>query len=311
MKQKYDVHPDFYEACEQMDILNHATPEIFAGMNRDFRKLWAANESDDRVKVTKTQIAGYEGSMVDVQIIEPNGADEVLPAMLFFHAGAWLITGMPHHINLTKEYALAVNCKVLYIDYRLLPEHVYPTALYDCYALLEWVHNNADQLGIDRQRIVICGDSAGGNLTAGVCLMARDRKGPEVLAQMLMFPTTDVRQDTASMKAFVDTPVWNSVLSKMLWSMFFRDGDFGIYPYVSVVEADSYADLPEAYVETAEFDCLRDEGIAYARLLEAAKIPVVLNETKRTMHCYDMVDCPITQENMAVRIEFLKRVFTR
>ena len=310
MVNKYKVHPDFYEACENMDFLNHATPEVFAGMNEELRKLWAANESDERVKVIKTRIAGYEGGVVDVQIIEPAGNQDELPAFIFFHAGAFLITGMAHHIGLLKEYATAANCKVFYIDYRLLPEHVYPTALYDCYALLEWVHKNAAELKIDRKRIVVGGDSAGGNLTAGVCLMARDRKGPAISAQMLMFPTTDARQGTDSMKAFTDTPVWNSVLSNMMWSMFFKNGDFGIRQYVSVVEADSYQNLPEAYVETAEFDCLRDEGVAYARLLEAAGIPVLLNETRQTMHCYDMVDCPVTRANMAIRLDFLRRIFT-
>ncbi|WP_086348032.1 alpha/beta hydrolase [Candidatus Enterococcus clewellii] len=311
MIKKHDYHPDFDKISEEYAFLNTATIEDYAALNVELRKLWAANESDDEVKITKTQFESSDGYMCDIQIIEPHTLVDTkdAPCLLYYHAGAFLMTGMAHHIGLLREYALKIPCKVIYVDYRLLPEHPFPAALTDCYSLLEWAVKNAETLGIDTNRIAIGGDSAGGCMTAAVAQMARDKNGPSIVGQMMCFPTTDARMNTESMKAFTDTPIWNSTLSDSMWALYLKNGDFGTPQYVSPVEAESFENLPKAYMETAEFDCLRDEGRNYALAMKEAGVPVQLNETKRTIHCYDAEpNSSLTQENIAKRIDFLKSV---
>lgn len=313
MIKKHDYHPDFDKISEEYAFLNTATLDDYASLNVELRKLWAANESDNEVKITKTQFESSDGYMCDIQIIEPQTLVNVkdAPCLLYYHAGAFLMTGMAHHIGLLRDYALSIPCKVIYIDYRLLPEHPFPAALTDCYSLLEWVSEHTDELGIDPERIAIGGDSAGGCMTAAVAQMARDKNGPAIVGQMMCFPTTDASMSTESMKAFTDTPIWNSTLSGTMWDIYLKNGDLGTPQYVSPLQADSLADLPQAYMETAEFDCLRDEGIAYAKAMEQAGVPVQLNETKRTIHCYDAeTESNITHENIAKRIAFLKDVLS-
>lgn len=311
MNKKYDYHPDFDFISEEYAFLNTATLDDYAVLNVDLRKLWAENKSDDTIKVTKTQFESADGYMCDIQIIEPRTLENQknVPCLLYYHAGAFLMTGMAHHIGLLRDYALNIPCKVIYVDYRLLPEHPFPAALTDCYSLLEWAVKNADSLGIDPDRIAIGGDSAGGCMTAAVAQMARDKNGPSIVGQMMCFPTTDARMATESMKAFTDTPIWNSTLSHVMWDLYLKNGDFGTRQYVSPIEAESFENLPKAYMETAEFDCLRDEGRDYALALKEAGVPTQLNETKRTIHCYDAeTNSTLTQENKAKRIDFLKSV---
>ncbi|MGC6767470.1 alpha/beta hydrolase [Enterococcus sp. LJL128] len=309
MKKTHNYHSDFDQLSEQYAFLNTATLEDFAELNVDLRKAWAANDSDEEVKVTKTQIKSSDGYLCDIQIIEPVGLKTPAPCLLFYHAGGFLITGMAHHIDLIREYALKVQCKVIYIDYRLIPEHPFPAASNDCYALLEWAYENSEKLEIDPKRIAIGGDSAGGCMTAVVAQMARDKNGPALAGQMMIFPTTDAAMSTKSAQEFVDTPIWNSNLSKMMWPLYSKNGDFGTPQYLSPMQAESFENLPKAYMETAEFDCLRDEGIAYAQALKNAGVPTILNETKRTVHCYDAEpNSSITKENIAKRIDFLKSI---
>lgn len=311
MIKKYDYHSDFDSISEQYDFLNTATLDDFAALNVELRKLWSENNSDNLVSVTKKKIKSSDGYMCDIQIIEPHSLENTkdAPCLLFYHAGGFLITGMAHHIGLLRDYALSTPCKVIYIDYRLLPEHPFPAALTDCYSLLEWASEHADELRIDPERIAIGGDSAGGCMTAAVAQMARDKNGPSITGQMICFPTTDADMATESMIAFTDTPIWNSVLSKGMWPLYLKNGDLGTPQYVSPIKTASFENLPKAYMETAEFDCLRDEGIAYAKSMAKAGVPVQLNETKRTIHCYDAeTESTITKENIAKRIDFLKSV---
>ena len=154
-------------------------------------------------------------------------------------------------------------------------------------------------------------DSAGSTLAVGVCLMAKDRKHPIQFAfQMLPYPFLDARNNSESCKKFTDTPMWNSTLSKRIAPMKKADRNRSDYVYYSPVEAESFAGMPPAYIETAEFDCLHDDGILYAEKLREAGIDVVLNETKGTMHGFDIVQsAPATKAALKARIQYMKERF--
>ena len=180
----------------------------------------------------------------------------------------------------------------------------------DCYAAFCWAYDHADTLGIDVQHIGIGGDSAGSTLAVGVCLMARQRNHPvKFRFQMLPYPFLDARNTSESCKRYTDTPMWNSSLSDRIGPMTRVDRNVPNYIWYSPVEAESFEGLPPAYIETAEFDCLHDDGILYAELLRKAGVEVTLNETKGTMHGFDIsTKAPTTLAAMQQRIAFMKRM---
>ncbi|MBQ8400524.1 MAG: alpha/beta hydrolase fold domain-containing protein, partial [Clostridia bacterium] len=171
--------------------------------------------------------------------------------------------------------------------------------------------NNADTLGIDTSRIGIGGDSAGSTLAVGVCMMAKDRAHPvKFLFQMLPYPYLDARGNSESCRKYTDTPMWNASLSDRIGPMTKADRNAPDYVYYSPAEAECFDGLPPAYIETAEFDCLHDDGILYAQKLRDAGIAVELNETKGTMHGFDiMQNAPTTKAALAARIDYMHRLF--
>ena len=190
-------------------------------------------------------------------------------------------------------------------DYRLAPKYKYPTAPNDAFDTYCWLRTQADTLGIDKNRIAVCGDSAGGNLAAVVCLMAADNGVPAPIAQMLLYPVTDHRMMTESMKKYPDTPLCNSRDIVKYYAMYLPKGNLPHLPYLSPLLADSLTGLPPAYVEVAEFDCLHDEGLAYAEALHKAGVLVQCHEVKGSMHGYDIAtDSQLVKELLARRVSF-------
>jgi acetyl esterase/lipase len=181
----------------------------------------------------------------------------------------------------------------------------------DCYAAFCYVCDNATALGVDASRIGVGGDSAGGTHAAGVCMMARDRAHAHMPRfQMLMYPFLDARNNSESCKKYTDTPMWNSKLSTRLAPLTGADSRRPDYVYYSPLEAKSLAGLPAAYIETAEIDCLHDDGIFYAERLRAEGIEVVLNETRGTIHAFDNAQkARATEQALIERIKFLKKYF--
>ena len=214
-----------------------------------------------------------------------------------------------HYANALR-YAKEVGCRVVFPLYRLAPKHPFPTFFEDCYSAFAWTCDHAGELGIDIDHIGIGGDSAGSTLAVGVCLMARQRSHPvRFRFQMLPYPFLDARNESESCKRFTDTPMWNSSLSDRIGPMTKVDKNAPNYVWYSPVEAESFEGLPPAYIETAEFDCLHDDGILYAELLRKAGIEVILNETKGTMHGFDIATkAPTTLAAMSKRIDFMKRM---
>jgi len=208
------------------------------------------------------------------------------------------------------EYLCREGMHVFVLIYRVAPD-AYPDPLLDGRRAMRYIRYHAAKLGIDTARIGIGGDSAGSTLAVGVCRMAQERRHPVRFAfQMLPYPYLDARNNSASCKQYTDTPMWNSSLSSRIAPMTRADRSRPDYVWYSPVEAECFAGLPPAYIETAEFDCLHDDGILYAEQLRAAGIAVTLNETRGTMHGFDIVQhAKTTKEALAARIAFMKARF--
>lgn len=267
---------------------------------------------DKELRVREHRISGYLGGEIELIFIEPADIPSSERTLVYYHGGGFLFGAAGHHYKMAKLYAIGARCRVVMVQYRLAPRYPFPYAPEDCYAALRYVYDNADELGISPSLIAVGGDSAGGALAAAVVQMARDRGESVPLFQLLIYPVTDRRMQTDSMRDFVDTPMWDARLSRMMWQSYAPSPSDSELPYASPAEARDFSHLSPAYVETAEFDCLRDEGIAYARSLDSAGVTVTLYETVGTMHAFDVIsDAPTSRAAIASRIEYMKKGFEK
>lgn len=305
--QKYKIHSDF-KKYEKMKT--PISPALLPLMNGIIETSFNKKKPEKGVSEIIKKIPGYQNESIEIRIYEPEDIKEALPCLIYLHGGAFVLKSAAFHKQLICEYALRTPCKVVFVDYRLAPKYAFPVGVEDCFAAFDWVCQNAAAIGIDSSKIAVGGDSAGGALAAAVCLMARDRKAPKISFQMLIYPVTDARQITESVKEFTDTPLWNGKQNQKMWQLYLGHGVHSNKEYASPMEATSLEDLPDAYVEVAEFDCLRDEGINFAEALKASGIPVELNQTKGTIHGYEIVEnSEIVRQSIIKRVEALKNAF--
>jgi len=223
--------------------------------------------------VEDREIPGPHGT-IPIRIYTAEGTGK-RPIIVYYHGGGWVIGSINTHDNVTRYLANASGAIVVSVDYRLAPENPFPAGADDAYAALEWVSENAESLGGDPARIAVAGDSAGGNLSAVVSLRARDRNGPKVLCQGLIYPATNLSAlDTQSHKDFSEGFFLTNEALEWFRSQYVPKPEVRTDPYVSPLLAKDHSNLPPAVVITAQFDPLRDEGEAYAEKLEQAGVPV-------------------------------------
>ena len=313
MDYKYPVNPEFNDVCQMMAPLLNNEEGVLEAISKMGREAWENNVTDDIIKVTKYDIPTVDHTTVEVHVMEKNeGNQNNAPCLVYYHGGGWVIPILSNHLDLIREYINKTSCKVVCVDYRIAPEYPFPIPFEDCYSTLLWTVENAAKIGINAEKIVLGGDSAGGNLTAAVTLRALNENGPKIAGQMLMYPAVDARLQTESMKKYIDTPVWNGLITHVVYQQYLQNGDCGMRQYASPMEADSFSGLPKAYVEVAEFDCLRDEGLAYAKALQADGVDVTIRDTKGsgTVHAFDYIPgSKVITESIQKRADFLHTVF--
>ena len=306
---KYPINKEFSPYSYFAPPIQNAKMAGFMGsLMKPPRWIWR----DREVSVKRELIKSYDGADVEILVFDPYGIEEPAPCLVYYHGGGFFFGGAGYHYKLAKRYALEVPCKLVFVQYRLAPKNPHPTPVEDCYAALRWTFENSEKSNIDKTKIAVGGDSAGGALAAAVCQMARDRGTDMPCFQLLVYPVTDRRMQTESCKKYADTPMWNSKLSAKMWQGYVQDENAPSIAYASPMEAKSFEELPRTYIETAEFDCLHDEGIAYAEVLRNANVSVELNETKGTMHGFDIVEkAPTTKAAVAERIGYMAKEFDR
>jgi acetyl esterase len=248
-----------------------------------------ADLDESGVVIANQTIAGPEGAPeVPVRIYTPEGLNAAVPALLHIHGGGFVIGSLDSEHGSCVALCRRLGVVIISVDYRLAPETPYPGPLEDCYAALVWTSSNSARLQIDPARVAVFGQSAGGGLAAAVALLARDRKGPQICFQYLGIPELDDRLETASMKRFVDTPMWNRPSAELSWDFYLGDqyqrGAADV-PYLAApARAEDLAGLPPAYINTMEFDPLRDEGVEYAVKLMHAGVATELHSFPGTFH---------------------------
>lgn len=241
----------------------------------------------DDVAMDDRAIAGLgEAPDIPIRIYRPTkSSDTPRPGFLEIHGGGFILGNIEMMDGWCQMIAAEVDVIVVSVEYRLAPEDPFPAGIEDCYAVLHWIHDNADELGIDPDRVAIGGQSAGGGIAAGLALMARDKGGPPICYQLLEIPELDDQLDTPSMLAFQDTPFWNRPNAVFSWKHYLgpdHRGEPSIY--AAPARAKDLSGLPPSYVSTMEFDPLRDEGLRYAMGMLAAGVSVELHNYAGTFH---------------------------
>ncbi|MEM7015855.1 MAG: alpha/beta hydrolase [Pseudomonadota bacterium] len=232
--------------------------------------------------VENQAIPGPAGE-IPVRIYTPEGTGP-FPLLVYYHGGGWVIMDLDSHDGICRALCNAANCVVMSVDYRLAPEAKYPAAVDDCYAALEWAAANAGSLSAKADCIAVAGDSAGGNLSAIISQLARDRNGPKLVYQVLHCPVTNYGYDFPSYEENAEGYMLTIHSMKWFWGHYLNNDSDGESTMASPLRADNLSGLPPALVQTAEFDPLRDEGIEYAKKLEAAGVSTKLNNYAGMVH---------------------------
>ncbi len=261
-----------------IDALNTGFPRVATMTGADVRAAIVARRQpvDNPEKVggvTDRTVAGPAGDIA-VRIYRPlNGS--LAPALVVFaHGGGFVFCDLDSHDGLCRDMANGLDAVVVAVDYRLAPEHGWPAAAEDMYAVTEWAARNASALGADPSRLVVAGDSAGGNLAAVTCVMARDRSGPAIAAQLLLYPVISADFDTESYRAYGTGYYNTSEAMAWYWDQYVPRPEDRTHPYASPAQADP-AGLPAAVVITAGYDPPRTEGEQYAQSLADAGVPTI------------------------------------
>ena len=276
------------QAKALLDLVTAAGTPAFNEMTvpqaRDaIRALFIPTEPPLPVKSVETRVLNTNSVDLAARIYSPDGQCP-LPILVFFHGGGWVIGDLETHDATCRALAIGAGCVVVAIDYRRAPEHKFPTAAEDCFAATQWVALNAASLGGDPSRIAVGGDSAGGNLATVVAQMAADRGGPVLRYQLLIYPVTDHSFETASYKNYADGYLLTKETMEWFWNHYLNSPSDGINPYASPLRSQRLSHLPPAWVLTAEYDPLADEGTAYARKMNEAGVSVEHTEYKGMIH---------------------------
>jgi acetyl esterase len=215
-------------------------------------------------------------------------ATGTLPVLVFFHGGGWVVGDIESHDTVCRHLASRAGCAVVSVDYRLAPEHKFPAAVEDCLAATAWVAGNAAALGVDAARLAVGGDSAGGNLAAVVSLLARDRGAPRITCQLLIYPATDAAMRHESIARFGEGYVLTRATMRWFYDQYLRAPEDAADWQASPLAAPDLKGLPPAYVLTAGYDPLCDEGDAYAARLAAAGVAVTHRTFPGQVHGFAM-----------------------
>lgn len=317
MNTRHLVDPELIPGLEffpPIDLTRIDLPKFRESMKKTLPALETYARED--VKIEQRMVPGLNGAP-DVRTIlyRPIGAQPQLPVLLSIHGGGYILGSAEGEGPKCVANASGLGCLVASVDYRLAPESRAPAQVEDCYAVLRWLHQNAAELGLDRSRFAIWGDSAGGGIAAALALMARDRGEVPLCFQVLIYPMLDdrtvMRQDVnPHVGEFIWTRQWNAYGWEALLGM--KPGASEVSPYASAARARDLSGLPPVYISVGALDLFLDENLAYAERLLRAGVPTELHVFARAYHGFEVnLEAPLVREAERERRRALARAFKR
>jgi acetyl esterase/lipase len=312
------LHPDAQKVCDL--IVASGRPPFETLSPPEARIAYAASrqvlqpDPEPVAEVVALEAAGPAGP-IPLRFYRgqsaPKGSPQ--PALIYFHGGGWVIGDLESHDQVCRALANAVPCIVVAVDYRLAPEHKFPAAAEDAIAATRWIAANAARLGIDGARLAVGGDSAGGNLAAIVSLEARDRGGPRLAFQLLVYPCTDMRMDWPSAERHAQQQPLTRAGMRWFIAHYLRSAADEADWRASPLRASSFEGLPPALIITAGFDPLCDQGEAYTKALHSAGIPVVYERFEGQIHGFLSMGRIVADSGKAIALgaSALRQAFTK
>ena len=264
--------------------LRTLSPDEGRRISEETSRRWQLSDPPAVESVEQRSCDGPNGP-VSLRIYRPTGSpNERMPCLVFYHGGGWVLGSLDGVDGLCRTLCQEAQLVVISVDYRLAPEHQFPTGVEDCWAATCWVAENAESLGIDPLKLVVGGDSAGGNLAASVALRARDQAFPQLAGQVLIYPVTDLTQSQPSYESFAEGYLLTR--DSMTWfiQQYLPQATDLKTPEASVLFAESLVGLPPTLLLVAGFGPLRDEGLAYAQRLQEAGVPVIEKNWEGMVH---------------------------
>ncbi len=233
-----------------------------------------------------------DGYTLKLTIVRPKEKKKKLPVFIFTHGGGWILGDYPTHKRLVRDLVVASEYAAVFVNYTLSPEAHYPQAINEIYAAAKWVSEHGDEINVDGKNMAAVGNSAGGNMTAALCMMAKDKGGPVIKLQILMWPATDASFSEDSYEKYGQQRFLTLPLMKWSWDRYIMDPKQRMEKYASPLQAslEELRDLPPTLIQVAENDILRDEGEAYGRKLEQADVKVLSVRYNGMIHDFGMLN---------------------
>jgi len=282
--------------------------EVLTGLQEHPAAVLPADIEDREIPV------GPDGK-INIRIVRPQGRTDLLPAVLYFHGGGWVLGDCDTHDRLIRQLANGGRAAVVFVEFTRAPEAKYPVAIEEAYAATRYIAENGRRLNVDGSKLVVAGDSVGGNMAAAVTLLASERGGPAIDFQVLFYPVTDADFDTGSYRQFATGYFLTREAMKWFWDNYLPEEAARRQPTASPLQAslEELRNLPPALVITGEFDVLRDEGEAYAHKLSTAGVHVTAVRCLGTIHDFMMLNAlaetPAARAGIDLATDTLRRVF--
>lgn len=296
LKAETDPHI-FKEVREFLGVLNSGNGKPIEQLSpADARKVLVDAQNSKKFDYSgieeSEKTITQDGEEIRIHIIKPVGASTNAPVFVYIHGGGWVLGDYPTHRRLVRDLVVASGAVAVFPDYTPSPEAHYPTAVNQIYATTKWVSGHGNEIGVDGKNLAVVGNSVGGNMTASVVLMAKEKNGPAIKLQVLLWPVTDANFETGSYKELGEGRFLTRNMMIWFWDNYLPDKKTRKEIYASPLQAslEQLRGLPPALVQTAENDVLRDEGEAYARKLDEAGVQVTLTRYDGLIHDYGLLN---------------------
>lgn len=307
MNDKYIYHEELKKFKNFRIPINRVLiffSHIFLGL------LYYLQFSNKKIKVDKFKINSFDNKKIKNIIYTPKNIELNKRCLYFIHGGGFTFNGSLHHYELAKRMAIKLKCKAVYIDYRLAPKHKFPIAPLDVFNTYKWILDNSERLNINKDEIILMGDSAGGNLVALTTILAKRNNLVLPKVNILLYPVLTKDLETESIKKYTDTPFCNSKDLDKYGKYYYDDKEYDIpkTPY----DEDIFIGYPNTYIEVAEYDCLHDDGVLFFNKLKENNVNTYLNEVKGAMHGYDFaINSSLVNDLINKKCEFIESVFKK
>jgi acetyl esterase len=281
---------------EFLKVINAGGPPLETLSKEDARNVLIGAQSSIKVNLSgiteSEKTIQADGHTIKLNIVRPQGANGKLPVFIYIHGGGWILGDYQTHKRMVRDLVVHSGCVAVFVNYTPSPEAQFPTAINEIYAATKWVAENGNEINVDGKKLAVAGNSVGGNMAAVTALMAKEKGGPEIKLQLLLWPVTDASFTQQSYETYGEQRFLTTAIMKWMWNQYTINVKDRSSIYASPLQAsvDQLKGLPPALIQVAENDILRDEGEAYGRKLDEAGVKVTTVRYNGMIHDFGLLN---------------------